>query len=290
MSDLPRVLLIGAGFAGERFAKVLRHLGEDLGHVLLVGACDPRTRLRDRGDDVPHYTELDRAVEELSPDAFVVAVNERDHYPVLRNLAERVGDRRHLVMCEKPMVSNVSEMETLLTLPGWAQLDLRLHMVERHSKVVEDFRWWLAEAGAVRFLRAEFFWGKNRVSDQRPTMGVLSEIIHPLDLIQFITGEQVAGCRSMVVRSDYPIHRSMTQETLDLAGGLGTSGLVVGHTSFAWTARDRRITFHFETADAVYAATLSFDMPRWDCDALRVDRLGGGGIGDHGLLELRVPV
>jgi hypothetical protein len=43
----------------------------------------------------------------------------------------------------------------------------------------------------LQLLRAHFYWGKNRINDHRPTIGVSSEAIHSLDLIQHVSLIQI---------------------------------------------------------------------------------------------------
>ncbi|MDE9567290.1 oxidoreductase, partial [Xenorhabdus bovienii] len=60
-----------------------------------------------------------------------------------------------------------------------------LNMVARYSKAARLLKEYVKK-NKLKLIRANFLWGKNRINDYRPTTGIISEIIHSLDLIQWI--------------------------------------------------------------------------------------------------------
>jgi predicted dehydrogenase len=262
------VLLIGFGYSGKRFYRVLSDLAREApDRVWLAGVCDvdPR-RLREVPATVPTFDSLDGALEHTRPTTAVVAVNEYRHYEVLKRCAEAGLTR---ILCEKPLAASQDEARELCAL--LADTSVTVNLVERHSPVVDDYLRWAADVPGLAPTRVEFFWGKHRVGDARPTIGVLSELIHGLDLVNYLfrpPSYDVVSAHGLA--SDFSSARGEVVDTLDLV--LRTPSFVVaGHCSFAWPARRRVITALLSCdRGRTYRATLEFDSPHWDLDTLEV--------------------
>ncbi|MTJ80301.1 MAG: Gfo/Idh/MocA family oxidoreductase [Telmatospirillum sp.] len=263
-----QVLLVGCGASGKRFLRVFDHLERATGgRIALAGTVDrARPILPGRPDP---YRDLTTALSDLKPDSVIVSVNEKDHFEVLETLAAHPV--RH-ILCEKPLTRTLAEARSLM--PALADRWLALNMVERYSPVVEDFRTWLRANPGVRPTRIQFFWGKHRVRDPRPTMGVMSELIHPLDLAAYLF-----DLGSWTVVDGFTHHSDFAHDTDSLDDSihciLSADGVVVSaHASFAWHDRRRELAaFLTDDAGNHYHAVLSFDVPLWDCDSLVVQSL-----------------
>jgi predicted dehydrogenase len=266
-----RILIIGFGAAGRRFARVLRHLQEtDPAGFQFAGICDtdPVAR-REAAPIAPTYADLDVAIRDSGAGVAIVAVNERFHAEVLTQLSSFPS---LCVICEKPLTANLAEAHEMPE--GVTLMPLTLNLVERQSPVLTDYFDWAASRSELRPLRVEFFWGKHRIADRRPTMGVLSEIAHPVDLIDFLFGiERLEVDHAHAISSDYSPHDPCCLDTVSFVARSGGC-VVLGASSFAWPRRQRTLTALLaDRTDALFRLTVDFDMPRWDCDHLSLGRI-----------------
>jgi predicted dehydrogenase len=154
-----------------------------------------------------------------------------------------------------------------------------VNFVERYSPIVSDFTDWRKNE-SVEILRAEFFWGKYRYRDPRPTMGVLSEIAHPIDLVRALTGlpedTPVDIAEVSMSDSDFSCSDGDVADTVAVVLRMGSDMLVRGHSSFLWEERRRRLVLHGRRRDhSIFQAVLAFDEPRWDQDRLTVYSIDG---------------
>jgi Oxidoreductase family, NAD-binding Rossmann fold len=270
--SLQRMLLIGAGAAGSRFLRAGAVL-QERGKVEVVGVCD-RLSLADRPFGVPVFDDVDSAMLACRADLVVVAVTDTEHASVLARVL-RSPQRPRVVACEKPLTTTPDDHRMVEDLARANGVVVTVNYLEECSPVVAQYLDWRRAAGA-RPSRVEFFWGKNRLGDLRPTIGALSEISHPLDLVRIVTGAD-PGCgltdlRCRGVSSDVVPGRTVL-DTISFDGWIDDC-LVVGSCSFAWAQRDRRLIVHALDAEgAPTIAAFRFDDPVWDRDVLTIDRL-----------------
>lgn len=263
-----RIVIVGCGFAGGRFLHVLERLRRIEPWLAEIVAVVDRSdaKLRGLGVRCPKFADVRSALAATRPTVAIVAVNEHEHYAVLRAL-----DRSPVrgVLSEKPLTTSLEQAENLADL--FADRRLSLNMVERFSPVVDAYlRWRLGHPGFVP-VRVEFQWGKHRIGDPRPTMGVFSDMVHPIDLIDYlfgIDGWRIDGCFG--ISSDFSVHRGSVVDTVSVL--IRTRNFPVsGQASFAWPRRHRRIAALLSDGAALVRATFQFDDPRWDCDQLSID-------------------
>jgi len=281
------VLVVGAGRSGGRFVRALNYL-ERIGLPLtLAGVCDLNP-VRLDSVAIPTFTDLGEALRATEPVVVCVCVNEAAHYEVLKAISDHAPSTR-LILGEKPLTETLEQFTRIERL--FAADAITVNFVERYSPVVADFNAWRAEM-SVEVFRAEFFWGKYRYRDQRPTMGVLSEICHPIDLVRALTGLPATtpvDVRDVSVSvSDFSCLDRDVADTASVVLGLGESVQVRGYSSFLWEDRDRRVILYGRGRDgSIYQAVLSFDQPRWDQDQLSIYSLDGSDGTRSTVLERR---
>ena len=261
------VLLVGYGYAGKRFKKALDFLQQkEPGLARLVGIVDSqRSKIGDDFTQAGQFTDLQLALDQLRPDVAIVCVNEQDHYSVLRRIADSGVAS---IVCEKPLTSSLEEAVALS--PALSGRFFSMNMVERFSPIVGDCVRWLDEHPDLTTGRIEFFWGKHRVRDPRPTMGVCSEVIHPIDLIRLVFKQPKLKLeRAFSLECDLGVSAESCLDSV-FAMFQGADCSVVGQASFAWPTRDRRIVAYHGGKGKLFRLTMEFDLPRWDCDAFRV--------------------
>lgn len=279
------VLLIGYGFAGKRFGRALSYLArQHPDRIRFVAVVDSdRAKLTGALPVERVFYDLDQALEATRPDAVVLAINEFAHFEALRRLAETDC----AILCEKPLTATREEARRLeAPLAGHR---VTVNFVERFSPILDVFFDWRRRNPGVAPVRVEFFWGKNRLWDPRPTMGVLSEVTHPLDLVDFLFSfDRWVVSEASGIVSDFAHGREKRLDSIQLL--IDTGGyLVIGHTSFLWPRRQRSITaFLADPEDRLYRVYLEFDQPRWDCDLLEIQEVVGATGELRPVLEHRV--
>ncbi|MEU3755277.1 Gfo/Idh/MocA family oxidoreductase [Streptomyces olivoreticuli] len=255
-----KILIVGLGYAGTRFLKAFGNTGETISFAY-TGRNKTRT-------DIPYYGTVREALAEFGPEVVVVTVPDAAHASVLTELAGFEG----FVVAEKPLTTSRDDLmaveASLAKISGFC-----LDLVERYSEATTFLRGYIQQHG-LELVRAHFTWGKDRINDHRPTSGVPSEVVHPLDLVQWIAGggrdielETVLG-----TRSDFSVSGPEVLDSVAVAGRLGT-GTVTGYSSFVNITRKREVDFVLRSpaGELVYASAV-YDTPVWDADRLRVWR------------------
>ena len=264
------ILIVGLGFAGQRFFKVLQYLKKTSLPNLAIYVCDTDP-IKDFGL-VPthqHFSSLQQALNKIRPETVIVTVNEAEHFKVL-NLLLRNNIQR--IICEKPLTETVQQSELLSEL---GQRMLSLNLIERFSPVCNCYFRWIEAHPNFKVVRVESHWGKCRILDPRPTIGVLSEIIHPLDLVEYLFGYQEVKIREIfAVESNYAISGDLLLDSIDVV--LSTPYFpVIVRSSFVWARRERTVSaILVDSLNRKYVARFEFDNPQWDCDCLEIYRVG----------------
>ncbi|WP_028563460.1 Gfo/Idh/MocA family oxidoreductase [Paenibacillus pinihumi] len=256
------VLIIGLGYAGTRFYNAFKNIelpGKEKIDIAYVGR-------RQRRKDLIYYTSIATALEEFEPQIVVVSVNDGSHAEVITQLSNYKG----FVICEKPFAGVHDNLDVLEASLGHTS-GFALDLVERYSDATIALKQYVAKR-QLRLLRGNFYWGKDRIHDLRPTSGVISEIIHPLDLVQWICAPeaelQLKG--SQGIRSDFSISGDDVLDSASITAEL-QEAVITGYSSFVNINRKREIDLVFASPDdrLVYAS-LIYDTPAWDFDRLRV--------------------
>ncbi|MFS0838415.1 Gfo/Idh/MocA family protein [Paenibacillus sp. 1P03SA] len=265
------VLIIGLGYAGTRFSQAFSNLdpavtGNEPVEIAYVNRS-PKT------NGYRYFSNIEEALKEFEPSIVVVSVNDEYHIDVIRQLK----DYRGFVICEKPLVHPQDDLETvessLKNISGFA-----LDLVERYSDASLTLKQYVQEH-SLRLVRANFYWGKDRINDHRPTSGVISEIIHPLDLVQWVSGEN-AGAGA---------ERSAGHPLGFLHFRNGRAGQCGDHSQPGGSRRDRlqQLRQHFAQAGSGPSLRLAGEQADFRDDDLRYAGLGYRLFADLGKNEYR---
>ena len=223
------------------------------------------------GEEIPFYQSLDDALVQNKFDAVIITVNECDHYEILKKIA---GTNVSLILCEKPLVENIQQAEEIKHI---LKQPVSMNMVERFSPIIDEFFQWKKTHDSALLCKVEFFWGKNRIKDHRPTIGVISEIIHPLDLIYYIFDFPNLEINEVIAsHSDFSISGDEVTDSVDISARADHCQ-ILGHSSFTWAHRHREITAFYNFNGALYRVNFIFDDPLWDCDKLKIDKISQNG-------------
>lgn len=282
----PRILLVGSGFAGSRFRQVFQYIQQTEENApILAGVCDiDGARLNSLPKGIAGYTDFEGALQAVNPDILAITVNEYAHYGILGKIGEI---RQRLVLCEKPLTQYLSQAMSLK--PVFGTNLLCLNHVERFSAINQIYFDWIARRPELSLVKVEFFWGKNRIFDDRPSMGVLSELTHPIDLVDYFFGfDDYSVENVMGVYSDFSPRALNLLEALDVY--IKTpSYSILGHTSFAWAHRRRQIVATFsDRGGKLYMVSLDYDVPFWDCDSIHIYRMNRHTMKKETVLEAKL--
>jgi predicted dehydrogenase len=195
--------LIGLGRHGLRYAQ---HLLEPLPNARLVAVCR-RDATKGRAFAAEHGLRFHADHRQLIADAAVqaiVVVTPPSLSPSICLEGVRAGKP---LLVEKPLACSGSEARTMTSAAEKAGVPLMVAQTLRFDEAVRAFKMGLGAAGPRRYLLLI-----NRI-EPRPEMwrdpnayagrGVLLEIgIHLLDLIRYLTGEEIAEVRCEMDRTD----------------------------------------------------------------------------------------
>jgi len=272
------VAIIGFGYAGKRFYDVLEARKQKENDINLIGICDTNPEVFNFLHNVRTCTKLEELFEMSNNiDIVIVAVNEKYRFNVFERLLN-FKTKFKIIISEKLLTENIFQAEKLLDM--YNQTDIFVHFVERFSPVVTTFYNWMNQNELV-VKRANFFWGKNRLYDKRPTIGVISEISHPIDLILYLSkvdyNKNIKVINGNFVFSDYSYFDVDVLETINVSIKTSENLYIYGNSSFLWNSRDRRITLFLANKGnehISYIANFVFDNPSWDndkCEIFEID-------------------
>ncbi|AEH49812.1 Gfo/Idh/MocA family oxidoreductase [Heyndrickxia faecalis] len=276
------VLIVGLGYAGTRFVQAFSNINKNIvGNEKINIAYVDRSLKR---SDIKYFEEIDTAIKQFDPQIIVISVNDEFHMDVIKKLNGFKG----FVICEKPLANTHDDLELLEAklsdISGFC-----LNLIERYSDATIVLKKYVEEHD-LRLIRANFYWGKNRINDHRPTCGVISEIIHPLDLIQWICApnsdlelKSIQG-----TRSDFSISGPEVLDSVAVTAYLGRA-VVTGYSSFVNIVRKREVDLVFASPqNKLIFATMVFDTPVWDIDHLRIwERTSSG---EHVIMDMKTSI
>lgn len=258
-----KILIIGLGYAGNRYLKAFASLEKEFPDIAFRYAYVSPSK---KNTLLSYYPTVTQALKYYSPDLVVVSVADGRHAEVLLQLDGYDG----FIICEKPLVNSADDLSCIYSAMQNAS-GFCMDMVERYSTITGDLKTFIQE-NQLKLIRAHFIWGKDRIHDHRSTCGVFSEIIHPLDLIEWILGgnEHLVLSAAIGTDSDFSISGQHVIDSLAVTAQLGES-FISGYSSFVNIVRQRTIDFIFSSQDQeLIYARMTFDTPEWDIDHLKL--------------------
>lgn len=253
------ILIIGMGFAGTLYKDALSYL-QQKNRAINIGYQSKS----DKGLDIDYYPTIEVALKNHAPSLIILTVNDIFHFEVLEKLKNFEGT----ILCEKPLVANQIELNKVKQFFS-SKTTLVLSTVIRFSLASQVLKNFLYNKN-FSIKKINFTWKKNRFNDYRPTVGVISEIIHPLDTIQWLLNEKIKFHHISTTSSNYSIDRKTN--TLDSAfvqGKIGES-VISGYSSFVSLQVERtiEIVLYDPLQKTHYYILLTFDKFEWFSDKL----------------------
>ena len=197
MTTMPlRIGLIGAGRHGSRYA---HHLLHDLPGLSLVALCRKRIEAglpSPPTNEIPVYGDYRALIADPTVEA-VVAVAPPSLYPEI--CVEAVKARKPILI-EKPLALTGREARAMVTAAEEAGVLLMTAQTLRFDSTILLLKEYLQEIGTLRYAtftsRIESKASSQAWSPIPGQRGALLEFgVHLLDLVPFLTGEEVADVR-----------------------------------------------------------------------------------------------
>jgi predicted dehydrogenase len=195
MSPL-RLGLIGVGRHGSRY---IRHIMNDLPEAQVVALCR-RTDVMDQpaGATVPCYTDYQKLIQDSNVEAVILATPPS----VNRDICRAAVQARKPLLVEKPLATTAADAIAMVQLARDAGVPLMTAQTLRFDPTIVSAKARSHEVGSLRYL--------NLTSRMEPPLdrhpaasfggrGILLEIgIHLLDLVRFLTGQEVVEARCIM--------------------------------------------------------------------------------------------
>lgn len=174
-----RCLVIGLGSIGQRHARVLGDMGNEV--AALSRMPNP---------PCPGFGDLAGALRSFRPDYVVIANDTGKHAATLDSLAAL--DYRGVTLVEKPLAASFSELGAIPDGPVFVGYTLRFHPVLLHvAGLLRDQPLWTLTAYCGQFLPD---WRPDRdyrqsYSARQDEGGVIRDLSHELDYVQWLAGD-----------------------------------------------------------------------------------------------------
>ena len=191
------IAIIGMGWIGKIHAKWSRQIE----NCNLIAICDSNEDvLKQYGKEYncDIYTDYNEILARKDIDAVYITTPVSSHYDIA---AASLNSGKH-VFCEKPMVMNQQQADSLRSLVRKTRLKFQLDFVERfcissqEAKLIIDN----GEIGKINYIRGNFRWFmKNHLAkhgewafDRSKSGGILLEAsVHLWDAIRYWTGREI---------------------------------------------------------------------------------------------------
>lgn len=258
-----KILIIGMGFAGKMYYESLSYLKNKNGNKVTLAYYSNKQE----DVNITYYENLDTSLKDYNPDMVIVAVNDIYHINILQKLKDFEG----IILCEKPFVSNSEELNLALDFIDTEKQTIILSTVIRFSLATQKLKHFI-ESNSLSVKRINFVWKKNRMNDFRPTVGVISEIIHPLDTLEWLFKDKIKIVSSIVTNSNFSVKRNKyIPDSIFLSGEL-SDGIITGYSSFTSLNVERSIDVVLKDliSQDHYYVKLSYDSPNWFEDKLHI--------------------
>lgn len=258
-----KILIIGMGFAGKLYYESLLYLKVKENKNINLAYCSNKNE----NISINYFENIEKALKEYNPQMIIVTVNDIYHLDILKSLEKFEG----IILCEKPFVANNEELISAQKVTNTNKQTIILSTVIRFSLATLELKNFIENKNIV-IKRIDFVWKKNRINDYRPTVGVISEIVHPLDTVQWLFNGKIKKNSIINMKSNFASNKELyIPDTIFFSGSIN-GGLINGYSSFVSLKVERSIDILLKDIDNTnhYYINLSYDSPSWFEDKLSI--------------------
>jgi predicted dehydrogenase len=236
-----KVLVVGFGVRGRQWAAAV--VRSEL--TTLVGTVDVNATAIAEGD-APAFTNLDRALDETTPQLVVLATP-----PVVHaEQAMAAMDRGIPVLCEKPLCETAGEAAELTRYARDRDAMLLVGMNFRYLPVSQRLRRLVARGSLGAPMFSLFKYIRNR-DGRRPDLNsfplemdqpmLYEQSVHHIDVMRFVLSREVVSVQARTWNPPTSVYRddSCVAALLEFEGGL-----IVDYVG-TWTSGTNRIAFEW---------------------------------------------
>ncbi|WP_434606712.1 Gfo/Idh/MocA family protein [Pseudomonas sp. R1-7] len=269
-----RAVVVGVGNSGSRFIQASHFIDSSIGKIDIVGIADTDD-LKVKallGAGIVVERDFRKLLGRVSFDIIIISTTDNAHYEILKYIKENNIPFKKII-CEKPIVLEAEQCQFVER--SFKEDQIYVNFVERYSSAVSELKQFIERKGR-NVSSASFVWSKYRIKDARPTVGVTSEITHPVDLACYVAGVDIGGSlrgtSSSICESDFALGGGLRPETMLACVDFVDGMLLTGTSSYVRSERCRTMEFLLsDTASQVTEiAVLRLDSPRWDDDYLDI--------------------
>ena len=265
------ILVMGAGRMGKVHLRALLESKEKIlkpqGYKVNISVADKNaSALENINTDVTKFLSTEEALESGKDfDIAVMAYNDDQHLEAFKSLFKKQPNIK-AIFSEKPLTETLSEAEELK--PWLEDKYLSINTVINFSPVFDKLASIKEEFGELygelKPFGFEAVWGKNRISDTRPSIGVQSESVHALSVVSDMFGQdelilqEGQGAKGYLSTGAQDVPHEMKASFKSKSTGLKINT----HLSYTFDKQERRVTAYFNTEDflSILAAEMDFDI------------------------------
>ncbi len=266
------MLVMGHGKMGAPHLAALARFGNWMeaqhGIRLNIGVVDQDpAKLASVPAHIATYPSVDDALYHFAPQqplhGIVAAFNDKYHADAYRAVFAKRPEVS-FILAEKPITETIEETRELY--PAFASRYVSLNTIINFSPAFDaynkDKAALEAKYGALTPIGYQAVWGKDRTQDARPTIGVRSEAIHALGVVQEVLAQDHLVLNSGSLKAGY-LAAGAQDVPFDADLKLQTEKLrtpVDFHCSYELPTQARRVVQYLRSAKGeVFAAEFNFD-------------------------------
>jgi myo-inositol 2-dehydrogenase/D-chiro-inositol 1-dehydrogenase len=209
------LLLIGAGRMGLTHLRALR----DSQAVRIAAVVDPSARARERAGDVHGYADVESALEREPVDGVLIAAPSTLH----RELVSDCAALGLPILCEKPCGVSAADIDAAADAARAHGVALQVGYWRRFVPALRELREQLQSGRFGELLFISCWQWDAEPPDQsfRASSGgiVVDMAVHELDLMRWLTGEELEGGTLAAARGRDPDDPDAAAALLRLSGG-----------------------------------------------------------------------
>lgn len=210
-----KAAVIGVGSIGQNHARVYREMdGAQLVAVVDANAASA-ARIGARLN-VPHYSDIEKMLEEQKPDLVSISVPTSLHFKVGMDM---IAKGLH-VLVEKPITSTLEQAEELCDAAKKKGVLLAVGHIERFNPAVMELRRRLREGMALGKVYQIHSQRLSPYPSRIQDAGVVIDLAsHDIDLMRYLTGEEITRVYGETLQSINSDREDMFNGLMRFRGG-----------------------------------------------------------------------